>query len=100
MPRMDEYTAWASVPDHLKTGTQLGKLGLRLSKGQAPAATFYSVYHHKTYNLYDVLELGHAMSYGVYLELDHGGRYAIILRTMQANIPELQRGLTGLMDRL
>jgi len=35
---MNKYSSWASVPDHLKTKTQLGKLGKRLAKGQKPAA--------------------------------------------------------------
>lgn len=35
---MDTYTSWAAVPDHLKTKTQLSKLGKRLAKGQQPVA--------------------------------------------------------------
>lgn len=36
------YTAWTSVPDNLKTKTQLGKMGLRLAKDQQPVAHFCS----------------------------------------------------------
>lgn len=30
------------------------------------------------------------INYGVYLELAHGGRYAIIMRTVESHLPELQ----------
>lgn len=35
---MEKYTTWDAVPPHLKTKTQLGKLGKRLAKGQQPVA--------------------------------------------------------------
>lgn len=47
-----------------------------------------------------VLVFAHSMGYGVYLELDHGERYAIVIPTIESNIPELIRGLNGLMDRM
>ncbi|MBN1814707.1 MAG: hypothetical protein JXA14_22900 [Anaerolineae bacterium] len=47
-----------------------------------------------------VLVFAHSMGYGAVLELDHGGRYAIVLPTMEANIPALIDGLNGLMDRM
>lgn len=51
---MDEYTAWAVVPENLKTKTQLSGLGLRLSPGQEPEAWFYSKKYRRTYGLYDL----------------------------------------------
>lgn len=54
---MDEYTRWDDVPENLKTKTQLGKMGLRLARGQKPVAQFKSYYHGKSrpnwYDLYD-----------------------------------------------
>lgn len=43
-----------------------------------------------------VIVLGHTMDYGKHLELSHGGRYAIIVPTIEANLPELQRMLNDL----
>jgi len=57
---MDTYTAWANVPDNLKTKTQMAKLGKRPARGQKPAAQFESFYHGKRrpkyYDLYDLNE--------------------------------------------
>ena len=55
------YTAWKEVPETLKTKTQLGKMGLRLSKGQQVKAEFCSYIKGRSrppnyYNLYDVGE--------------------------------------------
>jgi len=36
------------------------------------------------------LSHGALINYGVYLELAHGGRYAIIMRTVESHLPELQ----------
>jgi len=41
--------------------------------------------------------LGHTMSYGVYLELSHGGRYAIVMRTLEEGAPELEGMLRDLV---
>lgn len=48
------FTRWDEVPGNLKTRTQLGRMGLRLAKGQEPVALFYSIYYHTSYSLYDV----------------------------------------------
>ena len=40
-----------------------------------------------------VIVLGHTMEYGVSLELDHGGRYAIIVPTLNANVQVLKQML-------
>lgn len=57
---METYTAWAKVPENLKTKTQLAKLGKRLARGQQPVAEFESFYHGKRrpkyYKLYDLNE--------------------------------------------
>lgn len=45
-----------------------------------------------------IIVLGHTMFYGRFLELEHGGRYAIIIPTVEANLPVLQRGLDGLFS--
>ena len=40
-----------------------------------------------------VLALSHTMYYGKFLELSNGGRYAIIVSTMERNLPQLERML-------
>jgi hypothetical protein len=40
-----------------------------------------------------VLCLSHTMYYGKFLELSNGGRYAIIVSTMERNLPQLERML-------
>ena len=42
------------------------------------------------------LSHGHTIEYGIHLELDHGGRYAIIVPTMEKWFPEIKR----MLDRL
>ncbi len=37
-----------------------------------------------------IITLGHTVWYGKYLELSHGGSYAVILSTIEANLPELE----------
>lgn len=46
-----------------------------------------------------VLYLSHSASldYGVYLELANGGRYAVIMRTMQAHYDDLMSMLRGVL---
>jgi len=38
-----------------------------------------------------IIALGHTVFYGKYLELSNGGRHAIILSTIESNIPKLER---------
>ena len=45
------------------------------------------------------LVLSHGVSYGKYLELSNGGRYAIIGPTVMREGWVLMRGMAGLMDR-
>lgn len=44
------------------------------------------------------LSHGHAVEYGIWLELAHGGRYAIVMPTIEAHLPDLERLLQGLFD--
>ena len=44
------------------------------------------------------LSHGPAIDYGVFLELAHSGRFAIILPTMEAHLPELHRMLNGIFS--
>jgi len=44
------------------------------------------------------LSHGHTVYYGVFLELCNGGRYAIILPTIQRNLPEIERQLKRLLS--
>lgn len=37
-----------------------------------------------------IITLGHTMFYGKFLELSNGGRYAIIMSTIERNLPELE----------
>lgn len=39
------------------------------------------------------VRLGHTMEYGRYLELSNGGKYAIVMPTVQAMLPELEERL-------
>ena len=43
------------------------------------------------------LSHGHSVYYGVFLELCNGGKYAIILPTIQRNLPEIERQLKRLL---
>jgi hypothetical protein len=40
-----------------------------------------------------IITLGHTMFYGKFLELSNGGRYAVIMSTMEKNLPTLERML-------
>ena len=44
------------------------------------------------------LSHGHTIEYGIHLELDHGGRYAIIVPTMEKNFPEIKKMLNDLLN--
>jgi len=54
----ETYTAWDKVPSHLKTKTQLNKLGKKPVKGQPHEAKFcshfYGKRHPRYYHLYDI----------------------------------------------
>lgn len=41
---------------------------------------------------------GHSVYYGVFLELSYGKKYAIIMPTIQRNLPELERMLKRLFE--
>jgi hypothetical protein len=38
-----------------------------------------------------IVTLGHTVFYGKFLELSNGGRYGIIMSTIEANLPKLER---------
>lgn len=40
-----------------------------------------------------IITLGHTVFYGKFLELSHGGSYAIIMSTIEKNLPNLERQL-------
>lgn len=40
-----------------------------------------------------IITLGHTVFYGKYLELNHGGRYAIVMSTIESNLSNLERML-------
>lgn len=42
------------------------------------------------------LSHGHTINYGVFLELAHGKRYAVIMPTIQANLPVIE----GMLQRI
>jgi hypothetical protein len=42
------------------------------------------------------LSHGHTVDYGKFLELAHGQKYAIVMPTIEANLPELKRMLDDL----
>lgn len=44
------------------------------------------------------LSHGHTVYYGVYLELAHGKRYAIIMPTIEANLPVIERMLKAIFE--
>jgi len=44
-----------------------------------------------------VVTLGHTVFYGQFLELSHGGRYAIVMSTIEENLPVLERMLRGVL---
>jgi hypothetical protein len=43
-----------------------------------------------------IVTLGHTVFYGKYLELSNGGKYAVIMSTIEANLPKLDRMLQDL----
>jgi len=47
-----------------------------------------------------VIALSHTVFYGKFLELSHGGRYAIIMSTIEQNLPDLERLMQKYVSRL
>jgi hypothetical protein len=43
-----------------------------------------------------VLAMGHTVFYGKYLELSHGSKYAIVMSTIEGNLPVLEKMLEDL----
>lgn len=43
-----------------------------------------------------IIALGHTVFYGKFLELSNGGHYAIIMSTIEANLPSLEQALQDL----
>jgi hypothetical protein len=46
-----------------------------------------------------ILTFGHTVYYGKYLELAHGGRYAIVMSTIERNLPTLERLLNEAVQK-
>lgn len=44
------------------------------------------------------LSHGHTVYYGIFLELAHGGKYAVIMPTIEKHLPELKRLLDNLFQ--
>jgi hypothetical protein len=40
-----------------------------------------------------IITLGHTVFYGKFLELSNGGRFAVIMSTIESNLPSLERQL-------
>jgi hypothetical protein len=40
-----------------------------------------------------IVTLGHTVFYGKYLELSNGGKYAVVMSTIERNLPSLERML-------
>jgi hypothetical protein len=40
-----------------------------------------------------IVTLGHTVYYGKFLELSNGGRYGIVMSTIEGNLPNLERML-------
>jgi len=79
--------------DGLGVGTVVGELGPERAKALA-AKTDVLVAQGSDSIL--ILTLGHTVYYGKFLELAHGGRYAVIMSTIERNLPGLQKMLQDL----
>jgi len=73
-----------NAPWHDRTGN--ARTGLFAVVHQQAAEALVTVY----------LSHGHTIDYGKYLELAHGQRYAIVMPTIQANLPVLKQMLDEL----
>lgn len=47
-----------------------------------------------------VIALSHTVYYGKFLELSHGGRFAIIMSTIEENLPDLERLIQNYGSRI
>lgn len=47
-----------------------------------------------------IIALAHTVFYGKFLELSHGGRYAIIMSTIESNLPALERQIKSFISQL
>lgn len=47
-----------------------------------------------------IIALAHTVFYGKFLELSHGGRYAIIMSTIESNLPALERQIKAYINQL
>jgi hypothetical protein len=45
-----------------------------------------------------IITLGHTVYYGKYLELCNGGRYAVVMSTLESRLPDLERMLKGILQ--
>jgi hypothetical protein len=76
-------------------GVVYGKLGPRAALAME-RKTDASVEEHASGMI--ELYLAHTVFYGRFLELSNGGRYAIVMSTIQRNLPELERQLKRLLQ--
>lgn len=47
-----------------------------------------------------IIAISHTVYYGKFLELSHGGRYAIIMSTIESNLPALERQVQEYINQL
>jgi hypothetical protein len=82
-----EAEAQSGAPWQDRTGN--ARKGLRGSVERDAAGRIVRAY----------LTHGPGIDYGVYLELKHGGRFAVIWPTIQRKIPDIERHLAGIFKR-
>ena len=81
-------------------GFGLGEIkGQILDKGD-PAALMKDVEVVEGKNEILIITLSHTVFYGKFLELSHGERYAIIMSTIEQNLPGLERLMKKYIERL
>lgn len=82
------------IGDHVATESQ-NEMRTKASwtdrTGNARSGLFSIADRPQRYRVVIVFSHGHAIEYGVQLELAHGGRYAIVSPTMQRKVPEVRR---------
>lgn len=81
--QMLQPDAARSAPWQDRTGNARSGIFTLTDKGRASVTTY--------------LSHGAVISYGLYLELAHGGKYATIMPTIQRNVPELAARLRRLL---
>jgi hypothetical protein len=69
----------------------------QIDKGAAGAMTDVERIEGDEENL--IIVISHTVFYGRFLELDNGGRYAVIMSTIETNLPMLERKLSGISNR-